>query len=220
MGLRQSNKEARRQRILEAAGRLLKRSGAEGLTMRELAREADVAEMTPYNLFGSKGDVVVALFEATVGHVVERSFAEIPSDPIERLFVSVDVLADTWTATDGMFRELMRCARESGADLTRFSETPISLLESGLADAQAAGQITGDVPLTALARHIFFSNQGAYEPWVAGEIDEATLRASLVLGLSIALLSVATPDTRTRVLDRLKKAERKGLPPKRTRRGS
>lgn len=203
MSLREKNKQARRERILDAAARLLVREGAEGLTMRELASAAGVAEMTPYNLFGSKAEIVATLFENEIERIVARSFSEMPSDPVERLFVSAEILADTWTEESGLFRELVRAAREAGADPARYAGGPTSLLEAGLNDAVAAGRLTDDLPPPDLARYIFFANQGAYEAWAEGVLDDHALRRDLVVGLGISLLAVATEPTRRRVLARM-----------------
>ena len=37
-----------------------------------------------------------------MGRIVARSFEETPADPIERLFVSPEILADTWTTGSGL----------------------------------------------------------------------------------------------------------------------
>lgn len=206
MSLREAKKQARRERILKAAVHLLERGGAEGLTMRELAREADLSEMTPYNLFGSKAGVLVALFEDALGKIVAKSFETTSADPIDRLFAGQEALARSWIDEAGVYREVLRAARESGADLTRYAEVPTSLLEAGLQDAAAAELITRDVPAAELAHYIFFANQGAYEPWTLGDSDDATLRRDLILGLGVALLSVATESTRKRILDRMASA--------------
>ena len=60
---RESNVAARRQRILESARTLLAGSGQDGLSMRKLAREADLSVTTLYNLVGSREDILRALIE-------------------------------------------------------------------------------------------------------------------------------------------------------------
>lgn len=206
MNLRETNKQARRERILAAAVRLLKRGGADGLTMRELARTARLSEMTPYNLFGSKAGVLAALFEDAMSKIVTQSFATELADPLDRLFAGQLALADIWTEESGLYREIIRSARESGADLARYSEVPTSLLEAGLTDAVTAGLLTDDVPPSEVARHIFVANQGTYEHWASGEIDDAALRLDLTLGLAIPLLAVATASARKRILSRMGEA--------------
>ena len=53
--------EERRNQILDAASRLFARKGYKGATIREIAREAGVAEGTIYNYFASKHDLLISL---------------------------------------------------------------------------------------------------------------------------------------------------------------
>ena len=210
MSVREKSKQQRRDRILEAAATLLRKGGAEALTMRELARCAKVSEMTPYNLFGGKAEIVTALFEARLGTLVSESFREMPSDALERLFVGQEMLTTWWTEDSAFFRELIRAAREAGADLSPFEETPVALLEAGLNDAARAGLIGDEVPRDELARHIFVANQGVHDPWVEGDLDDEELRSGLITGLAIALLAVAKPAPRKRILERMRQARKQG----------
>jgi AcrR family transcriptional regulator len=51
----------RRNQILDAAAQLFARKGYKGATIREIAREAGVAEGTIYNYFDSKHDLLISL---------------------------------------------------------------------------------------------------------------------------------------------------------------
>jgi AcrR family transcriptional regulator len=53
--------EERRNQILDAAARLFARKGYKGATIREIAREAGVAEGSIYNYFDSKHDLLISL---------------------------------------------------------------------------------------------------------------------------------------------------------------
>jgi AcrR family transcriptional regulator len=53
--------EERRNQILDAAARLFARKGYKGATIREIAREAGVAEGTIYNYFDNKHDLLISL---------------------------------------------------------------------------------------------------------------------------------------------------------------
>ena len=63
---RQEQAEATRRAIVEAATRLLMTQGYTGTTMEAIAREADVATITIYNIFSSKPKVVEAAIHAAV----------------------------------------------------------------------------------------------------------------------------------------------------------
>lgn len=53
----------RQQELIEAAGRILTRSGVSGLTIKNLAAEMQFSEAAVYRHFASKEDVVVAMLE-------------------------------------------------------------------------------------------------------------------------------------------------------------
>lgn len=60
---RQQQRAERQQDVLDAADRLLSRGGLDGLSMRELAREAGIPAPTLYGYFASKDAVIAALAE-------------------------------------------------------------------------------------------------------------------------------------------------------------
>ena len=63
MSRREDAKAERRRRIIAAARDLIKETGDTGLSMRAIAARAGVSLTTPYNLFGSKRAIVIALLE-------------------------------------------------------------------------------------------------------------------------------------------------------------
>lgn len=61
MSVREENKQKKRIKIVQTAKKIIKKDGMEKLTMRHLADVADMSSRTPYNLFESKTDILVAL---------------------------------------------------------------------------------------------------------------------------------------------------------------
>ena len=58
MSLRKSQKEATRQRVLDAARELFEAKGFEAATVREIAKLADVSVGSVFTTFASKGDIL------------------------------------------------------------------------------------------------------------------------------------------------------------------
>lgn len=61
MSRREENKELKREKIIIAAKEIISSQGMDKLTMRYLAEKAQVSSRTPYNLFESKTDILVAI---------------------------------------------------------------------------------------------------------------------------------------------------------------
>ncbi len=63
MSRREEAKAERRRQIVRAARELIVERGDAGLSMRELARRAGVSQATPYNLFGTKRAILLAVLQ-------------------------------------------------------------------------------------------------------------------------------------------------------------
>ena len=70
-GLRERKKEQRRQRIADTARRLFAERGFEGVTVAEVAREANVSEGTVFNYFPTKEDLFYSGIESFEAALIE-----------------------------------------------------------------------------------------------------------------------------------------------------
>jgi TetR/AcrR family transcriptional regulator, regulator of autoinduction and epiphytic fitness len=107
--LREDQTQLTRQRILDAARRLLVSGGYTQTTMQELARDAGVAYQTVYSQFGNKAQLAHELIAHGFPHVSEVVML------LEQ--ISEDAEPETWLGTVATFA---RRLHEPCADLHRF----------------------------------------------------------------------------------------------------
>jgi AcrR family transcriptional regulator len=90
MGLRQHKKQQTRQRIAETAQRLFAAHGFDGVTVVDIAREAEVSEATVFNYFPTKDELFYSGLEAFGGQLVDAIANRPPGQPVleaARLFL-------------------------------------------------------------------------------------------------------------------------------------
>lgn len=183
--------QQRRSEIADAVSRLARERGLQGVTFRQIAKEAGVSVALIQHYFGSKEDLLFGTLEIQSSRFAERvgnRLADLPDggDPKERL----RVVAASFIPTDEQSRAAMLLYHSfAGAALTdpnlrkaeafRNSESLIAAMSNELAAAQASGGISTKLDPTT----------------------EATAILSLVLGLSLAtLLDQAQPQQALDVL--------------------
>jgi len=84
-GLREKQKESRRQAMLGAAARLFKEQGFAKTSMEEIAAAAGLSVATAYNYFKTKGEICIAIYKADrdlVQAATDRVIAHPPKDPV------------------------------------------------------------------------------------------------------------------------------------------
>ncbi|MGP2490797.1 TetR/AcrR family transcriptional regulator [Mesorhizobium sp. PUT5] len=82
-GLRQRQKLDRDRRIVEAAARLFREFGYEGVKIETIAEQAQVSVGTIYNYYESKGDVLVAVVSLEVNEVIAAGEGVLAAPPAD-----------------------------------------------------------------------------------------------------------------------------------------
>jgi AcrR family transcriptional regulator len=166
-----------RQRVIDAAERLLRQGKAE-FSMRELAAEAGVSFATPFNQFGSKAAIMHAISAKRV-ELMDSRFREgaQPPSPLDRVLVAVDTAASVMIEEPIVNRSVMgwlgTASPGAGSALIR-SEAYWSL---------ALGTINGPAParreqaVRSLPRQLAFGFRGVLSFWTAGELADDELAA-------------------------------------------
>lgn len=194
---REAAKEERRQRIIRAARELIRETHSTGLSMRELAQRARVSLATPYNLFGSKAAVALAVLQ-DVREYNER-FAAMPvADPVARIFDAVHLAVDFYLADPDFYQTLWREVFAATGDVRTAIYNPkrdvfwLALIE----DAAKAEAIVPTLDCELLLHQLDHQFRSIMLDWVNGDLDPAALVPSVGLGYALMLLGAATPGWR------------------------
>ena len=171
-GLRERKKQQARESIAETARRLFAERGFEGVTVAEIAREADVAEKTVFNYFPTKEDLFYSRLEAFEDELLEAVRTRAVGEPV------LDAFSRFLLAPRGVFARLegddSDAARERLRAMTRVvTESPALLAR----ERQVFDRYTES--LAALLAEEGGAASDDVEPWVA---------ASALFGVHRALI--------------------------------
>lgn len=171
-----------RQRVLDAAERLLRRGKAE-FSMRDLATEAYVSFATPFNHFGSKAAIMHALLGRLNDVMLERYTARpVSSDILERVRMAVDTAVTVALEEPQVNRSVMSWIGIACPTPQNGLDRAMALWKIAVGDYQ--GRLLGSSD--ALVRHLTFAFRGIISCWTAGEITDDALQANsqeIVTGL-------------------------------------
>jgi AcrR family transcriptional regulator len=112
VGKRKEASDDARKRCVEAANALLADSNTPDLKMEDVARRAGITRQTIYNLFGSKTELIEAVFDdlARTGGMEGMAAAMQQRDPEARLSAMVMTFARFWAASRTTTRHIRAMA--------------------------------------------------------------------------------------------------------------
>ncbi len=205
---RESNKSKRRQEILTAARALMREPGGVAFSMRALAEAAGVSVATPYNLFGSKQAVLVAVLDQDLA-AYQADLDALQADGCETLFQAIDVTAKLFAEDPALYQNLLGAALIEGGRELRwlFSGPRYALWKRLLAEAVSAGELdpSGDPDAFALTlSQLLFAS---IQEWALGLLSLEEMVARMRYGLALTLSAKATEASRRNLMNRLRSAE-------------
>jgi AcrR family transcriptional regulator len=194
---REAGKAERRRRIIQAARDMIRETGDAGLSMRGLAARAGVSLATPYNLFGSKRAIVVAVLQ-DVREFQERFSLLRIDDPIERIFAALDMSIDFYLGDPAFYRTLWTAVFDASDGLRGEILNPKrDAFWGGLINGAArAGVIGSEISADLLLRQLELLLRSSMFDWVIGQILADRLGATVRHGYALILLGAATPEWR------------------------
>ncbi len=204
IGRREQAKAERRLRIIGAARNLIRETGDTNLSMRTIAKRAQVSLATPYNLFGSKRAVVLAVLE-DVRDFAERFASLHPVNSLERIFQALTLAMSYYSNDPDFYRTLWKALLDtSGKDDNEIS-TPQSraqsraLWRSLIEDAQKDGFIDPEIRSDILERNLSYTFNGVMLAWVMGQIESDDMVSAAGFGYALKLQGAATEAGRERL---------------------
>ena len=194
---REAGKAERRRQIIRAARDLIRETGNAGLSMRGLAARAGVSLATPYNLFGSKRAIVVAVLQ-DVRDFRERFSSLQIADPLEKIFASLDMSIEFYLADPDFYRTLWSALFDA-ADGVRgeiLNPKRDAFWRGLIEDAARAGAVADDIDIDLLLRQLELCLRSMMFEWVVGEIPPNRLGATARHGYALILLGAAASEWR------------------------
>lgn len=205
---REEGKEARRRRIVEAARALIRETGDTGLSMRAIAARANVSLATPYNLFGSKRGVVMAVLEDA--REFQAKFSTLKDlSAVDRIFKALSITLAYHVQDPEFYHTLWASLldpRGGDAELRAELITPQnSQFWRGLLDeARREGAIADDVDMDLLQEALSGRFAAVMLKWVMGGGSVRELEPAACFGYASTLCACASdsfrPEIRRRML--------------------
>jgi AcrR family transcriptional regulator len=189
---------------------LIRADGEVAFSMRMLADRAGLSLATPFNLFGSKTAVLVALVDRALDAQAARLTAAQGLEPIERVIALGERGVRAYTRDEGFYRPLFAAIAEvssRGAPLGLLQRAT-DLWREALRDAEAAGLLDPQLDLEPLARLLHLQFRAALLNWSAGEIDGGGWLLEVRYGLSVVMLGAVTESARPRLHDVVQRTQR------------
>jgi len=197
LGRREAGKTERRQRIIHAARDLIRETGNAGLSMRTLAARAGVSLATPYNLFGSKRAIVLALL-GDVREFHDRFSHLRASDPLERIFLAVDIQIEIYLADPALYKTMWAAVFDVSDDLraTLWNDKRDSFWRRLIAEAVEAGAIRPEINQEWLQRQLDHLFRCIMLDWVVGILEVDAVAPAARHGYALILKGACTPEWR------------------------
>lgn len=203
MSRREDAKEFNRARIRAAAEHIIREEGLQNLSMRRLAQEADVSLRTPYNLFGSKTDVLISLMEqARVGFVPETGAVE-QHIFLERWLTTLDSIEAFFGADEEYFRAIYAAIMTSDhpeARASAFSRN-VEIARDRLEQAAENGELLVGTDTDQLGRRLAIHLIGSLGMWGAGMLSIRECIAQVREDWYLSLIQQSSDQVRVLLVD-------------------
>jgi AcrR family transcriptional regulator len=202
-------KPSTRDRVLDAAERLLVQ-GSAGFSMRELANEAEVSFATPFNQFGNKGAIMLALSARRITLMHERlRQTALPTTAIPRVLAAVDIASAVMLEASAVNRAVMGVISAPTEVTGKVLSLSSALWAEALGSGDGLAAATRSLAVAILPDLLAVAFRGALSFWTAGEVADQALSQHARTAASVILLGFVEREDRAILLSTLKNSDRR-----------
>src|SRR5262249_48750257 len=176
-GLRERNKQAKLERIRQAARQLFARKGFEATTTREIARRARVATGTLFLYARDKRELLVRLFREDCERGLHDAYASVPADEglLAQVLHTFESKFDHYARTPELARVFLKEVLFV-PEVSSLALDDMHRLGDLVALAQQRREIRPDVPPLVVAANLFSLYYFVVHTWVGGFFTRDTAR--------------------------------------------
>jgi AcrR family transcriptional regulator len=202
--LRERKKRRTRVAILDAAARMAAEKGLEAVTVRGVAREADLSEASFFNYFRSRDVLFSEWAHREIANAFAQAAERASAEPERRLRsllrTSLRTLAAGIESERDLFRELWRRASILAESTGRGSDrAPRRALEDWIEGAQRRGELRGDVAPAQLARLLHGAAAMAVAAALVSDSESPAVEPALLAAVDLVLDGSRKRNERVRV---------------------
>ena len=202
-GLRELNKTRRREQILEATRKLLRKQPADEISVEEIAELAEVAPATVYNLLGPRDSIWAALIDDVLDEL-SVELARLPDDdPIARAHAVITISVKLFAADAKVHRQALLHRHTVAGGRGALRHNPVELQIAAMQNAIDTGVLGDSLSAEQLGQQIFASYNGALHFWTMGVLSARDFERLALHGLYCVLAAAATTETRPRFIEEL-----------------
>lgn len=173
---RQRKSETNRKLLLHSALDLFSKYGYEAVTVDDIANNVGLSKGSFYNLFRSKGDLIIYRSEV-LGETAKEKFMERIEDPeyiaknaVEKIQNLIEIMVETSTSSSNrpflsqMFISVMSNPPEDACNYYEQHQTD-DIVRGAILDGQSGGEVRGDISCDEILRSIHVFQRGLLLEW-------------------------------------------------------
>lgn len=190
-------------RLLAVASEIIRETGDFDLPMRELAARAQVSLREPYQSFGSKAGIIMALLKADQAEFHEKVRTLQSQDVLENIFDRVRIGVEFFDENQAFYRALFRATQGfSGGDETEPARENLRSFRSMARRARREGYIEDDIDPDALGETLTDIFAANLRTWAASGFDIDLAYLKIGFGMAQLLTGAATTPHDARMRER------------------